>query len=441
MPVNTRHYEFEKAYPRIELTEAAVEGSVRREEFVPRLTGQSQAAWEAYVKRAAYYNVTERSLLALVGALLRKPYSMSGLVGDEPVVDDTHFEEFLQRAYRTLLVQGRLGLHVDYDEERGSPKLIAYSAEHVINWCNDFIVIEESVIEKDKDDPFVVKSVPQWRELRINEAGQYEVRLWRQTGRDRFEIIDTRVPLVRGAALSEIPFWFVTPYDNSTEVYTPPLAGLAELNVQHFRTSVDHGHGLHFTALPQPYIAGDLQLADPNNPVLKLAIGTDQVWHLTAGSTVGYLEFSGSGLGAIKEHIQHLEEQMYSAGSRLLTVKRGVESAEALQLRAGSESAVLITMALALEHGLIAALTMYNNWAGSSTVPTVELNKDFTAAQVDPTEMKSLLEAYAAGALTLESLLKRLYDGELIEDVETELAALAANPPAPEPTVVTGVNQ
>lgn len=430
MPVNNRHPAYVKAAARIETTEAAVEGDVKREDFVPRLSGQSQKAWDAYVNRASYFNVTERSLLAIVGALLRKPYTLSGVVNDEPHVDETNFSEFLQRAYRNLLTQSRIALHVDFDEAANSPKLVSYSSEHIINWCSEYVVIEEALHEADPDDPFAHKSITQWRELRLNEEGNYEVRLWRQKGKKIFEIVDVHVPLIRGRALTYIPIWFVTPYDNSTDLHTPPLSSLAELNVQHFRMSVDHGHGLHFTALPQPYLAGDLahNPADINAPPKVLKIGTDEIWHLQQGSSVGYLEFSGSGLSAIKEHIKHLEDQMYQAGSRLLSTKAGVESVEALQLRAGSESAMLITMATALETALQAALTTYNEWAGTSSVPEVELNKDFTAAVLDPAQLKVLLEAYAANTITLETLLKRLYAGEIVDDVQEEIAGLARVP-------------
>lgn len=420
MPVSTRHPEFEEAYPKIEITEAAVEGDVQ--EYVPRLTGQTQKAWQAYVGRAAYFNVTERALIALVGALLRKPYVLSSAT--EPISDETCFNEFLQRCYRSVLTQARVGLHVDFDEALQSPKLIAYESENIINWCERFVVIQECVHERDPDDEFVLKSIQQWRELRLNEDGVYEVRLWRLQDK-KYVVHDTQIPLIRGKALQYIPFWISTPYDNSNELYSPPLFGLAELNIQHFKLSVDHGHGLHFTALPTPYITGDLQNSDPNAPSTKLVVGSDTVWHLTQGSSVGYLEFSGAGLAAIKAQIEHVEEQMYSAGSRLLTTKRGVESVEALQLRSGSESAMLITVAQALEQALNRALATYSAWTGSTTADTVILNKDFTASVIDPAQIKILLDAYAAKAISLETLLKRLYDGEIIDDVQAEQTALS----------------
>ena len=374
--------------------------------------------------RAPYYNVTDRSVHALLGALMRKSYVMNNVANDTPVTDETNFNEFLQCAYRTLLTQSRIGLHVDYDNALKSPKLIQYQSEHIINWSPTYIVLREDRLVQDPNDEYEHIVVEGYRELRLNE-GLYEVRLWDKVGTKKYVIREVIEPLVRGKRLTFIPFWFVTPFDNSMALYQPMVYPLAELNVHHFRFSVGEAHGLHYLGLPQPWLAGEITGGDPNSTTPKsLAIGTTKAWHLAEGSTVGYLEFSGAGLGAIAAKLGVLEEQMYSSGSRLLTTKRGIESAEALQLRSGSESATLVSLAQALEQGLVKALTFYNEWAGSSAIPELSLNKDFTAAVLDPAQIKALLELHLAGTITLETLLTRLYDGEIVADVETELATL-----------------
>lgn len=424
MPVNTHHPAYAELRPRIELTEDAIAGDVRKTTYVAYLTNQSKQAWDAYVNRPAYYNVTDRTLLALVGALVRKPYTIEGLVDEIPNTVYSTFDEALQRCYRTILSQGRVGLHVDFDEVIGKPKLIVYESEHIINWGAGYYVIKECVPVKDPDDPFAHKTVDQYRELRLDEAGLYEVRLWREDGGKKFKVVETLTPTIRGERLNFIPLWISTPYDNSDELYNPPLSALAELNIRHFKVSVDHSHGLHFLALPTPWIAGELYSADPNLLPKQVQIGGETFIQMVTGSSIGFLEFSGNGLGALKEELLHLEDQMHSAGSRLLTSKQGVESAEALRLRSGSESAVLVTIAQSLEVALRQALAVYNQWAGSTTEPTVELNTDFTATVIDPAELKVLLEAFTSGAITLETLLQRLYDGEIVSDPIAEAAAL-----------------
>lgn len=425
MPIATRHPEYDEINEKYELTEDAFEGCVK--EYVPQLTSETKTAYEARINRAAYYNVTERTLLALLGALMRKPYTITGVVGDEPITDLNSFAEFVQSAYKEILLGGRVGLFVDYDDALGSPKIVSYCSENIINWCDKFVVIEEDFMGHDEKDPYKLVSYKQWRELCYDENGFYQVRIWKQTAKDQYEVVEVITPTVRGKRLDTIPFFFVTPYDNTEELFNPPLYNLATLNVQHFKVSTDYSHGLHFLALPTPWIAGDLYTADGSVPK-QLTIGTDSFIHLIQDSKVGYLEFGGAGLGAIANQLEKLEEMMFSMGSRMLMSKKGVESAEALQLRAGSESAILETLTNSLENGLTKALAIYNAWAGSSTVPEVKLNKDFSAAVMDPVQLKALLEAYTTGVISLDTLLLKFFEGELVPDPVAEKIALESKP-------------
>jgi hypothetical protein len=435
MPVNSRHPEYEAIYERYKTTTHAVDGNVK--EYVPRLSGQTEKEHESYVGRAAYYNVTERTLNSLVGALLRKPFTLEGST-EPPFTTAVNFEEFLQSCYLELLQGGRIGLLVDYDESLGSPKLVSYSSQNLINWTDQFVVIEECVLQPDPDDEFKLRNVQRWRELRLNEEGLYEVRLWTKAGPNSKPVItEILEPTARGKRLDFIPFYWVNARDNTPVPVSPPLFGLASLNIQHFCTAVDLAHGLHKLALPSAVLIGDLVSADPLNPPREIKVGGDEFIHLTQGSDAKYLEFSGAGLNAIQAQINHLEEQMFQAGSRLLTNKGGVESAEALRLRAGSETAVLNTLANALENGLNAALEVYALWGGEAK--SIKLNRDFTESQMDPAELKVLLETYAAGVITLETLLTRLFEGEIVSDVQKELAGVSSAPApvAIEPTKIS----
>jgi len=84
-----------------------------------------------------------------------------------------------------------------------------------------------------------------------------------------------------------------------------------------------------------------------------------------------------------------------------------------------------------LETGLMSSLALYNEWAGTSTPPELSLNRDFTATVLDPGAISSLLQLYAAGTITLQTLLQRLYDGEIVADVEVEAQALTSLPVTP----------
>lgn len=417
MPISSKRPDVIKHLKDVEKTTDAASGD--KDDFVKPLTGQSQAAYQAYIDRAAYFNVTEKTISALTGALLRKPFILENAELDS---DYTSFNEVLQTAYRNILLGSRTGLYVDFDEDSQTAKLYLFGTDQIINYSENFIILEEQLLVPNPKDEYEFIEIKQWRELRIQD-GVYYVRIWRQDNK-QFVVVDTFVPEIRGNKLDFIPFWFINQHDNSRSIYQPPLLSLAELNIQHFKLSVDMAHGLHYTALPQPYLSGNIVTSTPDQEV-SLAIGTDRVWHLTENSTVSYLEFSGAGLGLIKDQIARVEEQMYSAGSRLLTTKSGVESAEALRLRSGSESAVLINIVSSLEQALKEAAVLCNTWNGNMLEPTVILNKDFSSSVLDPAEIKVLFELYQGNVISLDTLHRRLYDGELLSDLASEKAALS----------------
>lgn len=418
MPISSIRPDIKKHLKDVELTNDAAEGD--KDDFVRPLSGQSIENYRAYIERAAYFNVVDRTVSALTGALLRKPYKLDNVEFDS---DFTSFNEVLQTAYRNILLGSRTGIYVDYSDESQTAKLYLYSTEQIINYSDNFIILEECILLPSAKDEYEIEEVRQYRELRLDD-GVYSVRVHREVSQNRYELVSGTIPAIRGLALDFIPFWFCNQNDNSRSLYKPPLFSLAELNIQHFKLSVDLAHGLHYTALPQPYLSGDVVTSGVTSAV-NLAIGTDRVWHLTQGSTVAYLEFSGAGLGMIKTQLEHIEDQMYSAGSRLITTKRGVESAEALVLRAGSESAVLVNIAASLEQALKEAAVVVNMWNGTIGEPTVELNKDFTASVLDPNEIKVLFELYQNNVITLDTLHNRLYAGEVISDVNKEKVALS----------------
>jgi hypothetical protein len=416
---SVEHPDYPELERKYDLTEDAFEGDVC--EFVPKLVNQSQKEYEAYVSRAAYFNMVERTVTALTGALTRKPYVLTGYdtFPENEYGDGT---TFIQACYRDILLGSRVSLLVDVCED-GSSCIIPYDADDVINWygdgtnIGDFIMIEEETLVRDPQNPYSQIEVCTYRELYIDESGFYAVRVWSQTQKNIWISKDLPPMLVNGNRINYIPLWFVTQFDNTCEVYNPPLFTQASLNIQHFRQATDLAHYAHFMALPTFTIVGDLftYTDDTGNQTqAQIKMGsTQEALHLTQGSSAQYTEVSGASFAMLQTEMKATEDRIFIAGSRLLSSKKGIESAEALQLRSGSESAVLDTMVHAFSSALNAVLELCGQ---IDNVPnaSIELNTDFTAATLDPAVTKSLLELYTAGTITLDQLLGQLYAGEVV---------------------------
>lgn len=415
------HPDFEDLERKYNLCEDAFEGDVC--EYVPHLVNQSKKEYDAYVSRAAYFNMVEKTVTALCGALTRKPYVLNGY-SEFPVNEYGDGTTFVQACYRDLLLGARVSLLVDVAED-GSSMIVPYDADDVINWYGDgtkpgdFFMIKQEDLVPSKDNPYEQVEVESYRELYIDELGFYSVRVWTEAQKDRWVSEELPPMLVNGARLNYIPLWFVTPFDNTSGVYNPPLFTQATLNIQHFRQATDLAHYAHFMALPTFTVIGDLYTYTDdqgNQTTAQIKMGsTQEALHLTQGSSAQYTEVSGNSFTMLQNEMKATEERIYIAGSRLLSSKKGIESAEALQLRSGSESAVLDTLVHSMDGALNAVLELcglIDNVNGVSIV----LNKDFTAATLDPAVTKSLLELFTSGAITLDQLLGQLYAGEVIAE-------------------------
>lgn len=418
MPINSQHPDYDRT--KSDVCKDAYSGNVQN--YIPRLTGQSNSEYARYVERAAYLNVVKRTAGALTGVMLRKPYTTNVETEDIMVGGNINFDEFLSETITTLLISGRLGLLVDYDDNEQLPYITTYENSNITNWRDNdygqFVIINEDYYRPDPKDPYEVELVQCYREL-VMLDGVYTVRVWEQD-RKEWKVTEEYEPQARGQKLEDIPFVFVNTKCTTSEVTDPILFNMSQINIGHFRTNVDVEHAAHFTALPQPYLSGDLQESQSNLP-----IGTYEVWQLTEGSTVGYLEFSGKGITSLQEIMAHKEEQMVDIGSRLLSGKKGVESVEALRIRQGSEVTTLVQLANVLDSAMIQILECYYKWMGQEVEVEFEMNKDFVPSKIPPEELRALLEAVVAGKISNETFLDNLREGEIVDDVDEEVARLS----------------
>jgi hypothetical protein len=195
-------------------------------------------------------------------------------------------------------------------------------------------------------------------------------------------------------------------------------------DLDHFRLNVEFKHGLHFTALPTAWVSG----FDKSS---ELKIGSRAAWVTEAtGATAGFLEFKGDGLQTFERAMDRVERLLAVLGSRLLeSQKRVSESAEALSIRQGGEASILGDLA----NSLSASLTDVMRWVfwwhtvvadpsdvGEQTV-CVKLNTDFETAHLNGPELTALVSAWQAGAISRDTLLHNLRQGEILPPGRSDL--------------------
>lgn len=460
--VNTHHRIYDALIARWAMVRDAVEGeyAVKQagEAYLPKLTGQDEPEYQAYKRRALFFEATRRTLNGLVGMVTRKEPTIEASQSTQDTFlervtkDGQSLNALAQIVMRETLMLNKYGLLCDLPpqiSEENEPWIVGYTAESIINWRFGIdddgrkiltrVVLEEEYEILDPDDRFKIIVATQWRVLELlkrevaefdamrSDGGPeiqlpaqpsgtnliYRVQVWRlkkdstdkaiaaAASAQEFIMWEEFFPAFQATAIIKIPFVIVTAEDEDKEDQKPPIEGLASVNMSHYRSSADLEHGRHFTALPTPYVIG---LAEQQS----LTIGSSKAWMITGVSAnevkIGMLEFTGEGLSALENAIVEKQKQMVVLGARLLEeAKKAPEAFETHQLRAVGEQSILASVTVGVTEGLNEALVWMVEWDPSLGDITIQLNTDFIIMGMDPTMLTALIGAMQGGKMSFKT--------------------------------------
>ena len=411
------------------------------EEYLPKLNGQDKKQYESYKKRAVFYGTMARTVTALVGAIDRKPPEVDSAEALEDFLGDVtgtgvSLNEFLKELEEEVMISGRVVVCVDRKNSSDNrPYLVWYKSEDCINWFSenytDFdqrlsgMIFRESYYARDDDNKYKQIQLDQYREFEMVE-GVVTVNIWRPTDPDKksinslhadlttskqdYKIVETYTLTNRGKALGFIPCVPIVADGTPFEVPKPPLLDLVDVNIAHYRNSADYEHGMHWTALPTPVISG------LNGKENQISIGSGSAIILPdPSSRASFLEFSGVGLGVIKDAMEHKEGMMSSLGARMLASSRDQStSAEVTRINYSGETASLCNIARSMSRGMSRMLRMVALWENYKAAANIEvrLNEDYIDSKLAGADIAPLMQAYQGGVLSLESLVWNLHQGE-----------------------------
>lgn len=406
----------------------------QEEKYLPRLGDQTNSEYEAYKNRALFYEATSRTVQGLKGMIFRKPPNivlggMSDFINDVTLSGQS-LEEFASDIVEEAILVGRGGILIDHprvDEDDMTqaqaqslglrPFLKLYKAEAITFWESGKeltqVRLRETVRVRKSEFEFDEKE--QIRVLDI-DGGTYRQRVFEkledQKGKVAWAMVDEIVPIMNGKTLDFIPFVFVAPDGDGAEVTRPPLTGMVNTNLSHYRTTADLEHGAHFTGLPTPVISGH-SLGEKDEP---FRIGSTTAWLFPdPQAEAKYLEFTGQGLESLRKLIEAKEQQMAALGAQMLTPEaRRNEAAETAGIRHMGENSVLSGISQAISKVLNKCLTIAGEWM--SVVPAeIELNRDFMPQEMTPQMLQQLVASWQSGAISANTLFENLKAGEIID--------------------------
>lgn len=415
---------------------------ITREDYLPRLSGQTDAEYRAYLGRAAFFGATGRTVDALVGMVMAKPPTINLPAPLDEYAEDITLSacplrEFVQQVLVEEISITRVGILVDYPQVDTSglsraaaeqlnirPFLRHYTGETIINWRTTTVngaqvltlVVLSEVADLAGDDEFTVKQATRYRVLDLTEQG-YRVRVMNDKG----ELLSEVFPRMNGAAMGFIPFAIV----GGPDIRKPVLMDLVDTNIAHYRNSADLEHGLHFVGMPTPYVAGvSLQ------PGESLNIGGTSAWILPdPAANAGFLEFKGDGLQSIERAMMVKQQQMAVLGARMLTEeKRTAEAENTVSMRTAGERSILAATAGDVSDAIRQCLKWMAQWSGvNPEAVEFALNIDYGAQRMNAQMLTALVGAWQNGAIPMQVLFNNLQRGEIappdmeFEDFEGQL--------------------
>lgn len=416
------------------------------QKYLPKLGGQDGSQYDAYKKRALFFNMTGRTLDGYQGMIFRKPPTMEVPDELEEIQDNISLENetikgFGKRLVRETIATGRPGILVDFprvDPESSTteaearrngefPYLTLYETEEIRNWYvdreNGDTKLKSLILHEDLENQegyFGGDTMEQYRLLEINDEGIYVQHIWRRSvsddDKDGWHKVEEVVPRMGGDPLEEIPFFFSGINNTTSRLPKPPLIDLANVNLSHYRSQADLEHGAHFTALPSITVTG----ADPDE--LAITVGPESANILeNEDASVEMLEYTGKGLEQLQDVINSKEEMMSDLGARLVMNEENAQDAEGtVRLKQSGENSVIANIADTAGMSYTEALKFAARWisGGSNEEPEVNVsfNKDLLPFPMDHNMLKALMQMHQQNKITWETLINNLKRGEIVEE-------------------------
>lgn len=421
---------------------------------------ENRERYDAYKKRAVFYNATGRTKNSLVGAAFRTWPTLTVPAALDYVSKDVDGQgvsiyQQSQSIIGHLLEVGRHGLLVDYakvvagsvskaDELAGRARanVASYTAESIINWKTrtvggqqllSLVVLREEV-DVDTEDGFGVEKAVQYRVLRLDATGYYTQEVWQEGASKSEMVVEPFAPLNGvGQPWQIIPFQFLGSENNDSSIDDSPLYDMAEVNVGHYRNSADYEEAAYLVGQPQPWMSGlDVQWRDHLEKT-GIYLGARAPWLLPVNGACGLMQAQPNTVA--KEAMDAKETQLIALGARLIERGSATKTATQADSDSAAEHSVLSLVVSNVSEGYSQCLAWMAEFTGAAGKAEYKLNQDFTQISLDANIMAALFNAVQGGRLPVTDFWQYLRDRGIInpekdddairDELETDATALS----------------
>jgi len=386
----------------------------------------------------SYDNRLQRSVLApyyvrlermLAGMLTRKPVRLDDVSDQirEQLFDvdlqGNDLQTWLYNTSRICIRYGHVGVLVDAPKsgDNGRPYWITYTPRDILGWRTEMADGQQKLTQLRLFEKVLIPDglygEKQVEQVRVLTPGAFEI--FQKDQKGDFRVVDEGT-----TSLSEIPFSVA--YSNRKGVLEsfPPLADIAELNLQHYQVQSDLGNQLHISAVPMLALFGFPAAAE------EISAGPGEALALPEGASASYIEPAGNSYDAQFRRLDQIASQINELGlAAVMGAKLSAETAESKRIDRSQGDSTMMVVAQQMQDMIDNCLRFHADYLQESQAGSSLVNRDFMGARLEPQEIQALLQLYTAGTVTQETLLLQLEAGEVLGDdfdVEAELEATQA---------------
>jgi hypothetical protein len=436
--VSTPSLAYQEMQSDLELVNALMGGTetmrAAGQKYLPKEPKESKDAYNNRLMRSVLFNAFSDTVQKLVG----KPFSKSVTIKDTTPENIKTWSEdidrcgsnitsFAREVFRSGLIDGLTHILVDYPQKKAEnlsladeqaiearPYAVNIKASNLIAWRSETV---NGVEELTQIRIFEQSTVPdgQWGERQVNR-----IRVITKTGFELYELKDKKWKQIESGetSLGYIPL--VTYYTNKIGFMSakPPLIDLAYLNVQHWQSSSDQEHILHFIRFPLLHGAGF------NSDQKQIDIGPNRmILSEDPNAKLVYVEHSGAAVDAGRQSLKDIEDKMASLGMQILTKRSGDVTATSDALDTAKSHSALQDMIRRLENTFSEVFWLMGKWVNQNAdnVSGVNINQDFGLSLVSGKDEDTLLKSRMAGEISRTTYLSEMKRRNVLsEDLNIE---------------------
>ena len=332
-------------------------------------------------------------------------------------------QTWLYNTSRICIRYGHVGVFVDAPKsgDNGRPYWITYTPRDILGWRTEMADGQQKLTQLRLFEKVLVPDglygEKQVEQVRVLTPGAFEI--FQKDQKGDFRVVDEGT-----TSLSEIPFSVA--YSNRVGVLEsfPPLADIAELNLQHYQVQSDLGNQLHISAVPMLALFGFPAAAE------EISAGPGEALSLPEGAAASYIEPAGNSYDAQFRRLDQIVSQINDLGlAAVMGAKLSAETAESKRIDRSQGDSTMMVVAQQMQDMIDNCLRFHADYLQESQAGSSLVNRDFMGARLEPQEIQALLQLYTAGTVTQETLLLQLEAGEVLGDdfdVEAELEATQA---------------